>query len=159
MCSCMPAGGKRGSLQVCACIRISNLHMPVIAHIECPSSRLDATSLGLYTGSQDRDRPKGCRACGDASYHPQGAALQMCDTSLPGWVSASPTEMKRDGRPGPNSENGIRGENKTAAFYMSGQAISCNSNLNPSKEEERKEREVILQWPRNDRFHQKQVCW
>lgn len=155
----MPAGGERGSLQVCTCIRISNLHMPVIAHIECASSRLDATSLGLYTGRQDGDRPKGCCTCGDASYHPQGAALQTCDTSLPGWVSASPTEMKRDGVEDRTVKTVSEGENKTAAFYMSGQAISCNSNLNPSKEEQRKEREVILQWPRNDRFHQKQVCW
>lgn len=61
MRSCMPAGGERGSLQVCMCIRISNLHMPVIAHIECASSRLDAPSLGLYTGRQDGDRLKGCR--------------------------------------------------------------------------------------------------
>lgn len=159
MCSCMPAGGERSSLQVCTCIRISNLHMPVIAHIECASSRMDGHSLGLSTGRQDGDRLKGWRMCGDASYHPQGAALQTCDTSLPGWVSTGHTEMKRDGRPGPNSENGIRGENKMAAFYMSGQAISYNSNLNPSKEEQRKEREVILRWPRNDRFHQTQVCW
>lgn len=147
MCSCMLAGGERSSLQVCTCIRFSNLHMPVIAHIECASLRMDAHSWGLYTGRQDGDLLKGCRTCGDASYSPQGAALQTCDTSLPGWVSTSPTEMKRDGRPEPNSEDGIRGENKMAAFYMSGQAISYNSNLNPSKEEQRKEREVILQWP------------
>lgn len=85
----------------------------------------------------------GCRS---ANVRPASAPLDVCQSFSKKRWEVRTKQRKR-----------IQRETRWKCFECQAQAVWYNSNLNPSKKERRKKREVILQWPWNYRFHEKQA--